>query len=106
MFEGVSFRRLLVAVLVVSFIVGFAAFVMSGATTDKGTPGAIRAESGRIMMAERASCAKFGAYASITDLRREGLLTFNPVYNSVVLIPGPHCGTIVIGSPAYQSVSG
>ncbi|MGD0054575.1 MAG: hypothetical protein ABSC34_03955 [Acidimicrobiales bacterium] len=58
------------------------------------------------MKAERARCQRYGTYASISTLRRERFLTFTPVYNSAVYLPGPHCGTIVIGSPAYQSTAG
>jgi hypothetical protein len=101
-----TFPRLLALILALSFVVGFAVFVMTGATTNKGTTGAIAAESARIMSAEKARCLQYGTYASITTLRREGLLTFTPVYNSVVYLPGKHCGTIVIGSPSYQSPSG
>jgi hypothetical protein len=106
MSERLSFTHLLAAVLALSFIVGFAVFVLSGATTNKGTTGAIGAESSTIMSAEKTQCTRFGTYASITTLRRDGLLTFKPVYNSVVYVPGKHCGTIVIGSPAYQSPTG
>ncbi|MGO8863676.1 MAG: hypothetical protein ACLQRH_23365 [Acidimicrobiales bacterium] len=106
MFKKLSFAHLIGAVLALSFIVGFAVFVLSGATTNKGTTGAIRAESATIMSAEKTSCIRFGTYASISTLRSEGLLTFKPVYNSVVYLPGKHCGTIVIGSPAYQSPAG
>jgi len=105
-FEKLSFAHLLGAVLAVSFIAGFAVFVLSGATTDKGTTGAIGAERATIKSAERESCLTFGTYASIPTLQREGLLTFKPVYNSVVYVPGKHCGTIVVGSPAYQSSAG
>jgi hypothetical protein len=101
-----SFSRLLGAVLALSIIVGFAIFVLSGATTNKGTTGAIAAENATIMTAEKTSCIRFGTYASIATLRRERLLTTTPVYNSVVYLPGRHCGTIVIGSPAYQSPAG
>jgi hypothetical protein len=106
MFEKLSFVRLLAAVLALSFIVGFAVFVLLGATTNKGTTGAIGAERATIMTAEKTSCIRYGTYASIATLRREGLLTFKPAYNSVVFVPGKHCGTIVIGSPAYQSPAG
>jgi len=106
MFEKLSFAHLLGAVLALSFILGFAVFVLSGATTNKGTTGAIRAESATIMTAEKTHCLRYGTYAPIATLRREGLLTFKPVYNSVVYLPGKHCGTIVIGSPAYQSSAG
>src|SRR5580658_152255 len=106
MFEKLSFPRLLGAVLALSFIVGFAVFVLSGATTNKGTIGAIATESATIMSAEKTSCLEHGTYASIATMRREGLLTFKPVYNSVVFVPGKHCGTIVVGSPAYQSPAG
>jgi hypothetical protein len=106
MFKKLSFAHLLVGVLALSFIIGFAVFVLSGATTNKGTTGAIRAESATIMSAEQTRCVRYGTYASIATLRKEGLLTFKPVYNSVVYVPGKHCGTIVIGSPAYQSSAG
>jgi hypothetical protein len=106
MSHGVTFRRLVWAVAALAFVAGFALFIVSGATTDKGTPGAIRAESAKIMGAERSRCAKLGSYASLVVLRDEGWLHFVPQYNSVVIVPGPHCGTIVIGSPAYQLSSG
>jgi hypothetical protein len=105
-FKRLSFRHFLGAVLALSFVIGFAVFVLSGATTNKGTTGAIGAENATIMAAEKMSCMRFGQYGSISTLRREGLLTFKPVYNSVVYVPGKHCGTIVIGSPAYQSTAG
>ena len=103
--KKVSFRHLLVVALALSFVVGFATFVLSGATTNRGTSGAIRAERATILSAERTRCRMYGTYASISTLRREGLLTFTPAYNSVVYLPGKHCGTIVIGSPSYQSPS-
>jgi hypothetical protein len=103
MFRRLSFPQLLGFALVASFIIGFSIFLLSGATTNKGTTGSISSERTLIKSAERASCLKFGTYASIDTLRKEGLLTFTPIYNSVVYIPGAHCGTIVIGSSAYQS---
>jgi hypothetical protein len=106
MFKRLSFAHILGAVLALSFVVGFAVFVLSGATTNKGTTGAIGAENTTIMSAERASCVRYGTYASLATLQREGLLAFKPVYNSVVYVPGKHCGTIVIGSPAYQPTAG
>lgn len=106
MFAKISFAHLLGAVLALSFIVGFAVFVLSGATTNKGTTGAIGSESAAIMNAEKTRCIRYGTYASISTLRRERLLAFKPVYNSVVYVPGKHCGTIIIGSPAYQSPAG
>ena len=106
MSQRLSFGHLLGAVLALSFIIGFAVYLLSGATTNKGTTGAIRSESAIIMRAEKASCSKYGKYASISTLRNEGLLALKPVYNSVVYLPGKGCGTIVIGSPAYQSPAG
>ena len=58
MFKKLSFAHLLGAVLALSFIVGFAVFVLSGATTNKGTTGAIGAESATIMTAEKTSCTQ------------------------------------------------
>lgn len=106
MLKRLSFSQLIGAILALSFIIGFAVYVLAGATTNEGTTGAIGTENASIMSAERASCSKYGSYASISTLRREGLLTLRPVYNSVVYIPGKHCGTIVVGSPAYQSPAG
>ncbi len=102
MFKRLSFLQVVGVVLALSFIVGFAV-VLSGATTNKGTTGAITSEYAVIMSAEKTSCSQFGTYATISTLRREGLLTFKPLYNSVVYLPGKHCGSIVVGSPAYQS---
>lgn len=106
MVHKLSFAQLLALLLAISFVAGFAAFVLLGATTNRGTTGAIASEYSAIMAAEKASCRASGSYVSITTLRREGFLTFKPVYNSVVVIPGKHCGTVVVGSPAYQSTTG
>jgi hypothetical protein len=106
MFQKISFIHFLGVVLALSFIAGFAVFVLTGATTNKGTSSAIAAESARIMSAEKARCTKYGTYAPIATLRKEGLLSFQPIYNSIVYVPGPHCGTIVIGSSAYQAPAG
>jgi hypothetical protein len=105
MVKKLSFPHLVAAVLVLSFMLGFAAFVLSS-TTNMGTTGAIGAERVTIMTAEKTRCLRYGAYASISTLQRERLLTFKPVYNSVVFVPGKGCGTIIIGSPAYQSPAG
>ena len=53
--KKLSFTHLLGAVLALSFIAGFAAFVLSGATTNKGTTGAISSERATIMTAEKTS---------------------------------------------------
>jgi hypothetical protein len=106
MSKKLSFGHLLGAALALSFVIGFAVYLLSGATTNKGTTGAIGSESATIMRAEKTSCSKYGKYASISTLRNEGLLGLKPVYNSVVYLPGKGCGTIVIGSPAYQSPAG
>jgi hypothetical protein len=103
MFHRLSFNQVLGLLLTLSFVVGFSVFVFSGATTIKGTTGAIGSESVLIKSAEKARCAKYGTYTSLAALQEEGFLSFKPVYNSVVYIPGAHCGTIVIGSSAYQS---
>jgi hypothetical protein len=103
LFRKLSFTQFLGVLLALSFVVGFTVFVLSSATTNKGTTGAIGAESALIKSAEKTRCAKYGTYASISTLQKEGLLSFKPIYNSVVYIPGKHCGTIVIGSSAYQS---
>ena len=105
MFKKLSFAHLAGAVLALSFILGFAVFVLS-ATTNKGTTGAIGAERATIMMAEKTRCLRYGTYAPIATLQKEELLTFRPVYNSVVYVPGKHCGTIIVGSSAYQSPAG
>src|SRR3984957_8654162 len=101
MLRKLSFAHLVGAVLALSFILGFTVFVLS-ATTNKGTTGAIGAERATIITAEKTRCLRYGRYASIATLQRERLLTFKPVYNSVVYVPGRGCGSIVVGSPAYQ----
>jgi hypothetical protein len=106
MFHKLSFGHFVGVALALSFIMGFAAYVLAGATTNRGTTRAIGSESATIMRAEKASCSKFGRFASISTLRKDGLLAFEPVYNSVVYLPGPGCGTIVVGSLAYQSPAG
>jgi hypothetical protein len=101
--KKLSFWHLLIGAFALTFVVGFAVYVLSGATTNAGTTGAIRVERAAILSAEKVRCRTYGTYTSTATLRREGLLAFKPVYNSVVYLPGKHCGTIIIGSPSYQS---
>jgi hypothetical protein len=102
--KNISFPRVLVAIFCLTFVAGFAVVVLSG-TTDEGTTSAIHAERLAILKAEKVRCRQYGSYASTKTLRREGLLPFKPMYNSVVYLAGAHCGTIIIGSPSYQSPS-
>jgi hypothetical protein len=104
-FGRLSFGKLLSAAVAVAVVVGVVGYVLSGATTNKGTTGAISAENGKIMAAEDASCKKDGKYGTLATLESEGLLTFKPTYNAVVYLPGKGCGAIVVGSAAYQSGS-
>lgn len=101
-----SFVHLVVAVVVLAFVAGIAVFLLAGATTNKGTTGAISAEYQKIVVAEHESCSRYGHYGSIATLRGEGVLGFRPQYNAVVYLPGPHCGSFVVGSAAYQSPAG
>jgi hypothetical protein len=104
-FQRISFAQVVGAVVVLMVILGVVLFVLLGATTNKGTTGAIQAEYSKIVRAEKLSCTKHGRYAAVATLEREGLLTFKPVYNSVVYLPGPGCGSIVVGAAAYQSAA-
>ena len=106
MFEKLPFRALVGLVLVIAVIAGVVGFAVSGATTNRGTTGAISVENAKIMAAEKTSCSKDGKYGTISKLQSEGLLTFNPTYNAVVYVPGKGCGTVVVGSAAYQSAAG
>jgi hypothetical protein len=102
-FEKISFVQLVGIVVVVMVIVGVALFVLLGATTNKGTTGAIGTEYAKIVAAEKLSCGEHGHYASLATIEKEGLLTFKPIYNSVVYLPGKGCGSIVVGAASYQS---
>ena len=101
-----SFVHLLVAVFALGVVAGFAAFILSGATTNTGTSSAIGSEYSRIVAAEQLSCLRFGTFGTVATLRRERVLDFQPAYNSVVFLPGSHCGSYVVGSSAYQSSGG
>ena len=105
MFEKISFAHVVAGVVLLMIILGVVLFVLLGATTNKGTTGAIHSEYSIIVRAEKMSCSEHGRYASIATLEKEGLLTFKPIYNSVVYLPGQGCGSIVVGSPAYQSAA-
>jgi hypothetical protein len=104
-FSKISFAHLVGAVVVLTVILGVVLFVLLGATTNTGTTGAIQAEYSKIVRAEKTSCTEHGRYASLATLQQEGLLTFKPIYNSVVYLPGQGCGSIVVGSSAYQSAA-
>ncbi len=106
MFKQLTFVNLLGVVLVIALLAGIATYIVSGATTNKGTTEAIANENAKIVSAEKTSCTKNGTYGTIATLEREGLLTFKPTYNSVVYVPGKGCGTIVVGSAAYQPAAG
>lgn len=106
MLKRLTFFQVISLTLIVGVIAGIVSYVLDGATTNRGTTGAIAAENAKINQAEKLSCREHGHYATLAKLERERLLPFRPIYNSVVYIPGPRCGTIVVGSPAYQSQAG
>ena len=105
MYARLTFLRLTGIALAIGAVVGFGAYAAFGTPRNAGTVGAIGSEDAVIMAAEKASCHKYGSYASIEKLRAEGLLASAPVYNSIVILPGKGCGTVVVGSPSYQSPS-
>lgn len=106
MVRRISFGHAVVAMVALAVFAGIVGYALSGTKTDAGTTGAIGAENARILTAEHSSCKRFGHYGTLATLRSEGVLTFTPTYNAVVYIPGKDCGTIVVGSSAYQSSAG
>lgn len=105
-FGRLRFVNLIAGVLVVSVVVGIVGYGEFGTVTNTGSTGAIAAENATIMAAEHTSCHRYGAYATVASLEREGLLTIKPTYNSIVIVPGRGCGTVVVGSSAYQAPAG
>ncbi|MEU2451140.1 prepilin-type N-terminal cleavage/methylation domain-containing protein [Streptomyces sp. NPDC012765] len=89
--DGFTLIELLVAIVILGVLAAIVVFSVRG-IGDKGRKSAVAADAATLRTAEEAYCAKHGHYGTIDDLKADGLLTGEPVYNMVAVGEENKCG--------------
>ncbi|MFE2728707.1 prepilin-type N-terminal cleavage/methylation domain-containing protein [Kitasatospora sp. NPDC059327] len=89
--DGFTLIELLVVIVILGVLAAIVVFSVRG-IGDKGHKAAIAADAATLRTAEESYCAKHGQYATVDDLKADGLLAGDPVYNVVVVGEENKCG--------------
>ncbi|GAA1940339.1 YncE family protein [Kitasatospora viridis] len=89
--DGFTLVELLVVVVILGVLSAIVVFSVRG-IGDDGRKSAIAADAATLRTAEESYCAKHGQYATVDDLKADGLLAGDPVYNVVVVGAENKCG--------------
>ncbi|MER7736543.1 prepilin-type N-terminal cleavage/methylation domain-containing protein [Streptomyces erythrochromogenes] len=89
--DGFTLIELLVVIVILGVLAAIVVFSVRG-IGDKGRKEAVAADAATLRTAEEAYCAKHGHYGTIDDLKADGLLTGEPVYNMVAVGQESKCG--------------
>ncbi|MFG2621178.1 prepilin-type N-terminal cleavage/methylation domain-containing protein [Streptomyces sp. NPDC048507] len=89
--DGFTLIELLVVIVILGVLSAIVVFSVRG-IGDKGRKEAVAADAATLRTAEESFCAKHGHYGTIDDLKDDGLLTGEPVYNMVSVGEENKCG--------------
>ncbi|MEU9701607.1 prepilin-type N-terminal cleavage/methylation domain-containing protein [Streptomyces sp. NPDC047981] len=89
--DGFTLVELLVVILILGVLAAIVVFSVRG-IGDKGRKNAIAADAATLRTAEESYCARHGRYGTVDELRADGLLTGDPVYNMVTVGEENKCG--------------
>ncbi|MFJ3841479.1 prepilin-type N-terminal cleavage/methylation domain-containing protein [Streptomyces sp. NPDC090054] len=89
--DGFTLIELLVVIVILGVLSAIVVFSVRG-IGDKGRGSAVAADAATLRTAEESYCAKHGHYGTIDDLKADGLLTGEPVYNMVAVGEENKCG--------------
>ncbi|MFD4916312.1 prepilin-type N-terminal cleavage/methylation domain-containing protein [Streptomyces virginiae] len=89
--DGFTLIELLVVIVILGVLSAIVVFSVRG-IGDKGRKSAIAADAATLRTAQETYCAKHGRYGSVDDLKADGLLAGEPVYNTVVVGEENKCG--------------
>ncbi|MEU6311477.1 prepilin-type N-terminal cleavage/methylation domain-containing protein [Streptomyces sp. NPDC047014] len=89
--DGFTLIELLVVIVILGVLSAIVVFSVRG-IGDKGRKNAIAADAATLRTAQESYCARHGHYGTADDLKADGLLTGDPVYNMVVVGEENKCG--------------
>ncbi|GGY14736.1 hypothetical protein GCM10010326_02800 [Streptomyces xanthochromogenes] len=89
--DGFTLIELLVVIVILGVLAAIVVFSVRG-IGDKGHKSAIAADAATLRTAEESYCARHGHYGTADDLKVDGLLAGDPVYNTVVVGEENKCG--------------
>ncbi|MFE5541095.1 prepilin-type N-terminal cleavage/methylation domain-containing protein [Streptomyces sp. NPDC056492] len=89
--DGFTLIELLVVIVILGVLSAIVVFSVRG-IGDKGRKEAAAADAATLRTAEESYCAKRGHYGTVDDLKADGLLTGDPVYNMVTVGEENKCG--------------
>ncbi|MGV9340206.1 prepilin-type N-terminal cleavage/methylation domain-containing protein [Streptomyces sp. NPDC003688] len=89
--DGFTLIELLVVIVILGVLAAIVVFSVKG-IGDKGRKNAVAADAATLRTAEEAYCAKHGHYGTTDDLKADGLLSGDPVYNMVSVGEENKCG--------------
>ncbi|MFJ8159452.1 prepilin-type N-terminal cleavage/methylation domain-containing protein [Streptomyces sp. NPDC096136] len=89
--DGFTLIELLVVIVILGVLSAIVVFSVRG-IGDRGRKNAVAADAATLRTAEESYCAKHGHYGTVDDLKADGLLTSEPVYNMVAVGEENKCG--------------
>ncbi|MFE3765562.1 prepilin-type N-terminal cleavage/methylation domain-containing protein [Streptomyces sp. NPDC059104] len=89
--DGFTLIELLVVIVILGVLSAIVVFSVKG-IGDKGRKNAVAADAATLRTAEESYCARHGRYATVDDLKADGLLAGEPVYNMVAVGEENKCG--------------
>ncbi|MGV9266157.1 prepilin-type N-terminal cleavage/methylation domain-containing protein [Kitasatospora sp. NPDC003701] len=89
--DGFTLIELLVVIVILGVLAAIVVFSVRG-IGDKGRKSAVAADAATLRTAEESYCAKYGRYGTVDDLRADGLMAGDPVYNVLVVGEENKCG--------------
>lgn len=112
---GFTLVELLVAITILGILAGVVVFASAG-VGDKGRAAAVAGDEATVRTAEEAYCAKFGRYATASQLASPpdgspGFLSSAPTLTGIVVVPAPNGGScggtgFVVGRSGAQQPTG
>ncbi|MET7290406.1 prepilin-type N-terminal cleavage/methylation domain-containing protein [Streptomyces sp. NPDC005573] len=89
--DGFTLIELLVVIVILGVLAAIVVFSVRG-IGDKGRKSAVAADAATLRTAEESYCARHGHYGTADDLKADGLLSSDPVYNVVSVGEENKCG--------------
>ncbi|MFD4372366.1 prepilin-type N-terminal cleavage/methylation domain-containing protein [Streptomyces sp. NPDC058486] len=89
--DGFTLIELLVVIVILGVIAAIVVFSVRG-IGDKGRENAVAADAATLRTAQESYCARHGRYGTVDDLKDDGLLAGDPVYNMVLVGDENKCG--------------
>ncbi|MEU8775440.1 prepilin-type N-terminal cleavage/methylation domain-containing protein [Streptomyces sp. NPDC048606] len=89
--DGFTLIELLVVIVILGVIAAIVVFSVRG-VGDKGRKNAVAADAATLRTAQESYCARHGHYGTVDDLKTDGLLAGDPVYNAMMVGEENKCG--------------